>query len=528
MFEYPHNENAVSYSLYLAIDSASDKTNFKSCLYHVYTDKTPATRVSRLPLGKDYKWYIEMQLKTGEKINSSIHYFSILSTRYNDTLYYKRKINYNKRDKIQDGIIWCDFTHCAFDREGNLVWFMPTTNIEYVETNRIRDLRFQPDGTITFIKNPFAIHTTMDVKEIWKAPNSGPNVEKFKDGYHHGFEKLKNGNYMVLAYDYVELEKANKNDTVSNKVELVNLIEFNPKGEITWIWQMRDHFPLDILAIPKMASGREIINAHCNAFSIDKENKFIYIGYRDISRIIKIDRKTKRIVASYGKKLNAADTLVNETDIFCMQHNTTVLANNDIMVVNNNESRKGKISSLEIFEQPKTLKDKITSKWSFKFNFDLLNEGKSLKLGNVKMMSNGNLLINEGSSNRIVEITKDKEILWDMMIYRKDSLKGKWIDFGQYKIDFSTSLYPYYFTIGTSKKADNKMVVSVFNEGDFKDSYSYELYNDTKNRKEVFKQTAVIKSQDKSFITLNLNPTDRYTLKVISVTSGIEKSQALN
>jgi hypothetical protein len=41
---------------------------------------------------------------------------------------------------------------------------------------------------------------------------------------------------MVLAYDYAELEKTDQNDTLTNRVELVNLIEFNVKGEIVWIW----------------------------------------------------------------------------------------------------------------------------------------------------------------------------------------------------------------------------------------------------------------------------------------------------
>ena len=518
MFEYHYHENAIFYTLYLAFDSTQAQSDFKNYLINTYNDKTPATRIDELQFGKKYKWYVETNLKSGEKIKSDIHFFSTLQTKYNDTLLYKRKINYNKKEKIKDGLIWCDFSHCAFDRNGKLVWFM-FDNIDFTESNRVRDIKFQKDGTITFIKNPFALHTGIDIKEIWKAPMKGENIEKFKDGYHHNFERQLNGNYMALAYDYVDLEKADKNDTLTNRVELVNLIEFDQKGEIVWIWEMRNNFPLDILAIPKDKLGRGIINAHCNAFSVDKDNKYVYIGYRDISRVIKIEKATKKIVASYGKKLNDADTLVNETDIFRFPHNATILGNNDIMILNNNDSRNGKISSVEIFKQPKTLNEKIESLWSFKFDFDSLNSGKSFKLGNVKIMDDGHYLINQGSNNRIVEINKNKEILWDMMIYRKDSALNKWVDFGPYKIDFSSSLYPFYFSLGNGKISENKSFFVIFNEGDYEDSYEFEIINfDDKLLDKGVIKSVKIGEERKCFF--NSQPNSNIRIKITSKNSG--------
>jgi len=525
-FEYPYNENAKFYKLFLAVDSSNNKTNFKTCLYNTFIDKTPATRINELEFGKKYKWYIETNLKSGEKINSDIHYFSILKTHYTDTAQFKRKINYNKKSKINEGVIWCDFSHCAFDRKGNVVWFIPTEIMDYNEKRRIRDFKFQNDGTITFIKNPEALHTTVDIKTIWKAPLGGENNYAYRDGYHHNFEKLPNGNYMALAYDYVELEKADKIDTLTNRVELVNLIEFDKNGKIVWIWEMRNHFPLDILEKPKGADGRAIINAHCNAFSIDKESKYIYIGYRDISRVIKIEKLTKKIVASYGKKLNKADSLVNETDIFNFPHNARILNDNQIMILNNNDSRNGKISSVEIFKQPKKITDKINSSWSFKFDFDSLNSGKSLKLGNIKILDNGHFLINQGSNNRIVEITKNKEILWDMMIYRKDSTLNKWVDFGSYKIDYSTSLYPFYFSVAGGKSSNEKSYFIIFNEGDYIDSYEFEIVSLVVNKIITNGITQEIKIGEKIKYYFLTQTSTSYKLKVTSKTSG--KSKFIN
>lgn len=519
-FEYPYIEDAVNYKLYLAEDTTENKSDFKN-LINVYTDATPALRVNNLSFGKNYKWYIETTTKLEGTQKSEIHYFSILNSIYNDTSLYKRRINYTSKNTT-NGIIWCDFSHCAFDRKGNIVWFMPTENSEYKETSRVRDIRFQKDGTLTFIKNPDALHTSLDIQTIWKAPLTGENSEKYKTGYHHSFEKLNNGNYMVLAYDFVELEKIDKTDTLVNKVELVNLIEFNHKHEIVWIWEMREQFPLDILAIPK-ENGRGIINAHCNAFSIDKENKYIYIGFRDISRIIKIEKSTKKIVASFGKKLNESDSLVTQTDLFSFPHDAKILSNNQIMVLNNNDFFAEKISSIEVFEQTKNKQANIKPVWDFKFNFDTLNSGKSLKLGNVKLLDNGNYLINEGSSNRIVEITKNKKILWDMMLYRYDLEKKKWTNAGPYRIDYSSSLYPYYYTLSTAKNSQKKTTFTIFNEGDYEDSYICELFDESGKIKLATIKTPTIKSQNKQNIHFNFETSNKNLIKIKSIESGISK-----
>jgi hypothetical protein len=290
------------------------------------------------------------------------------------------------------------------------------------------------------------------------------------------------------------------------------------------MWEMRNHFPLDVLETPKDADGRAIINAHCNAFSVDKDNKYVYIGYRDISRVIKIEKSTKKIVASYGKKLNKADSLVNETNIFNFPHNASILNDNQIMILNNNDSRNGKISSVEIFKQPKKITDKIKSSWSFKFDFDSLNSGKSFKLGNIKILDNGHFLINQGSNNRIVEITKNKEILWDMMIYRKDSTLNKWVDFGSYKIDYSSSLYPFHFSVVTGKSTNEKSYFIIFNEGDYNDYYEFEIISSLDNKiitEGITKETKIGGKVKYCFLT---QANASYKIKVTSKTSGKIKS----
>ena len=524
-FEYPYNENAVFYNIYLAIDSSQAKSDFKNYLINTYKDKTPAARIDELQFGKKYKWYVETNLKSGEKINSDIHYFSILNTVYNDTTKYSVKQYYNKKDKIEDGLIWCDHLHCALNRKGKVVWFIPPLNSDFKEDRQIRDFRFQKNGTVTFISEPEAYHTDRDLNIIWKGPNDGKISKAKNEFYHHCFELLLNGNYMALGNEYLELERTDSKDTVSRKVELATLIEYNRFGEIVWSWKMIDHFPLDLLASNE---GNAVMNPHCNSFSIDKENKFIYLGFRDISRVIKIDKVSGKIVSSYGKKLNKTDTVLNETSIFSHPHDATILSNNRLMVLNNNEVSKGKISSLEIMNLPNNTTNKIKSVFSFKFNFDTLTNGKSMKLGGAKILTNGNFLINEGVINRIIEVTKSKELLWDLMIYKKNSAAQEWSNFPQYNIDYSTSLYPYYFSINTPKILNKKLTITIFNEGDFSDTYQIDLIDENNNRIISNKQTSVVNKNNFQVHVFKIEISSQFKLKIKSMSSGIVREVHVN
>jgi hypothetical protein len=521
LFEYPWHEKAIVYKVFVAFDTVPDKKDFSSSFYKAYTDKSPGHRIEGLPFGKKYKWYVETTFSNGEKQNSEIHHFSVLNTIYADTSKFRTTQNYNKKEKITDGLIWCDQLHCALDRKGKLVWFIPALNKDFKEERQIRDFRIQNDGTLTFISEPEAYHTDRDLNIIWKGPNTGKVNGDSTEFYHHAFELQKNGNYMVMGNQFVELERMDSKDTVSRKVEMATLIEYNPKGDIVWSWKMTDHFPLDLLASGK---GNNVMNPHGNSFFIDKEGKYIYAGFRDISRIIKIEKATGKIVASYGEKLNKTDTTVITTDLFRLQHDATLPDGNTMMVLNNNDVAKRKTSSVEIFTLPDAKNKTIKPIWSFKFDFDTLTTGRSLKMGGIEQMENGNLLVNEGAANRIFEVTKNKEVLWDLMIFKKDN--GSWSHLPQYNIDFTRSLYAYYFIPAVYGNPGQKGGVVIFNKGDYADSYLVEV-RDEEDKVVFTGKTAIVKPEAKTSVNLKI-PSGKYTIKIRSVKSGLLKAIVIN
>lgn len=512
MFEFPHVENAVSYTLLISYDSLQNDLNSNYLIKQ--KEKMPILRVSGLPLGKKYVWQIVTELKSGKTVVSEKHFFSILSTEFANKNKYQITQTYNKKNKIQNGLIWVDHFHCALDRDGNIVWFIPNSSPDFETKRQIRDFKFYNNGSLTFISAPEAYHVDLNMNVIWKASNTNKIADTKIGDYHHDLEILKNGNYLVMANEVVNFENDLPNDTiVSAPVDFTNLVEFNKNGEIAWTWIMKEHFPYEFLINSKIEKESGVVNPHANSFCIDEKNNFIYISFRDISRIIKIDKATKKIVTSYGLKLNNEDDVI-ETDLFRLQHDIQLTSNNDFLLFNNNDIKKKKVSSVEIINQVNEQNKEVQSKWNFKLNFDTINNGMALKMGGVKMLPNTNLLICEGTLNRVVEISKNKEVLWDLVIEKKDSLGRKNSSFPIYRADFSTSLYPYYFSI---VKDENKLII--FNKGDNSDSYKIKMTNKVTGVVSE-KKTEVIKVNKVKKMVLALDEKNNYSVEVISESTG--------
>ena len=436
-FESLSLKNAIFYTYHIAYDSTESIEDFSTYSIKTQVSKTPFINIESLKFGKKYKWYVETKLKNNEIIKSDIHFFSLFECPYSDTTKYKFKQHYNSKKNVEDGIIWLDQAHCAVNRKLEVVWFLAPIIDDFKENKQIRDFRVYQDGTISFISDGEAYHINKDLDIIWKAPNTGKISGEKKENYHHSFEKMSNGNYIVLGNQYIELEKTDTKDTSDRRVEFTTIIEYNQNKEVVWSWKLLEKFALDLLANPET---NFIYNTHCNSLSVSKDGKKILLGFRDISRIIEIDKKSGAIVRSFGKKLNKTDTLVYETDLFMFPHDAKYIDNETISVLNNNDVKNKKISSLIYLKLPDVKAKNLTLIWRFQFDFDRFTNGKSSKMGNHVVLPNNNLLINEGSINRIVEIDPiKKNPLWDLIITKNYGNSG-WSDFSVYRVFYTKKL----------------------------------------------------------------------------------------
>ncbi len=239
-----------------------------------------------------------------------------------------------------------------------------------------------------------------------------------------------------------------------------------------------------ILSKPDKGLRNGSPGGHMNAFDVDEKNGVVYAGFRNISRVIKIDKKSGQVICAWGANMNYRGAK-NGDGFFLKQHETALLHDGTLAVFNNGGLQPGTIgnavyasnSSVVIFTQPS---DSINSRliWKFDCRFDSSQNNLSLG-GSVDELKNGNLLVDMGTVNCVFEVTRDKRIVWNAVIEKYRLSDSTWQPYGLYRAHYTSSLYPCYFTVQTNIDALNVKVqefqLRIFNDGTESDSYQINI-----------------------------------------------------
>lgn len=487
-FQEEFSAGAQTYSLVLSKDSLFNHTvlikDSKSVL--------PAFWVSDLEWGQSYFWKVRVLDKSGKTINNpSVHKFSIrnITTRYFDGV--KLKITTNKQNKHQNSYLALDNTRCIFDRKGKAVWIMPHIEGFVDDQTEIRDIKLTADNTITFLAGNKPLEIDLEGNIMWKAP------VPFVLGtdsiiFHHDLKKDKLGNYYVLGNKYVyrkvlailpedvvKYEDMVKitDGVVYRKTEIGLLLKFDKSNKLIWYWDFATYLSDEDLNHKKSMSGFPNFNSHANAFSINEQGTIAYVGFRDLNRIVKLDIKTKTVITSFGERYPSGDAKYCP-DLFKAQHDANVTRHNSILILNNNGSRSGGVSSVIEFRDVKSASDTCLL-WKLELNFDTLTKGKSIKGGNVNELRNTNLFVCAGELNRVFEVTRSKEIVWDAFVYSRGKKDTLWQPFPQYRASVLEVLPRYHFltrvkTVGNLNDSI-QIVLTIYNTGNVDDKYNVEM-----------------------------------------------------
>ena len=267
-------------------------------------------------------------------------------------------------------------------------------------------------------------HILAIIKEDYNARIGGMLLEldwnskliwKMNIACHHDFDKLDNGNIMVLCREYVV------NDEIYPGILKSDCyLEVTPDKKIVWEWHADQHalelekfvdikFPL---TAPELARSTSNVYpplpmdwAHTNTVEVLRDNPLaekdprfkkgnIIFSMRNIDTIGIIDKETGKIIWAWGP------------GILDKQHIPTLLENGNILIYDNGSSRRNtKILELN------PLKEKIV--WEYKANppesFFSNTQGSSQRL------PNGNTFIANSNNGILFEVTPDGEIVWEYM-----------------------------------------------------------------------------------------------------------------
>lgn len=500
LFSFPWQEGAESFEV--EVEAQGNRTvTFK---YGFHANRQI---INGLTFGTAYRWRYSGFDASGNRMGWSEYFpFVIGNSPRVDTASYHYEGRRRKRGEGEPGVILFDYGRIATNRAGVPQFFLPEFPF-LRENSLVRDLKMTWRGTLTALLDSTACEMDLRGNIIWQAPDDGKISGEAREGYHHNLTLLENGNYLVLGTDH-----APRNDPEGNplEAEFGTIIEYDPSGNVVWSWNSKDYFSDKDLFCRKGRDGRYDVMTHLNAVTTDGE--LVYAGFRDISRVVTIDRKTKKVIASYGGYGYPAE-LHSATGFFRRQHDATRLSDGNFAVVNNDSVMDPDVvSSLVIFSPISREHPKSEKIFEFRFDFDTLTNGKSVKTGNLQEMRNGNILVNMGAIPRCVEVTRKGELIWDLRIERYDTNHRMWLPFPQYRVNFASSLYPYECTarVISDRKTDKGRIIRVqlWNVGSEADDYTLRLQSPKDKGGIVHKSRIVnLKPEESNELEFQVNDT---------------------
>lgn len=502
LFEFPWVDGANSYEI--SVLNQSGKGNLTA------VSEANKLVLNGLNFGDSYTWKVRGVTAIGEKLPWSHPIpFHIATSDYIDPNKFRYDGKKLDRSKSSRSLILLDYGRVAINKVGKPVWFLPKTDSLFNQL-LIRDLKMTQSGTFTAIFGESAIEFDRKGTILWTAPDDGRVNGEAREHYHHEFTKLPNGNYLVLGQDHVKRRVPHSNDSL--EIEFGTVIEYNPEGRIVWSWNSNDYFT-DADLFSRKNGDRYNTRSHMNAATM--YNNEVYVGFRDISRIVVIDKKTKKVIESYGAPGGFSEPHA-AVGFFRRQHDALRLSDGNMAVLNNDSIMDPSVvSSVVVFSRMQ--QGNSEKLLDFKLNFDELTNGKSAKTGNVNELPDGNLMVNCGDLNRFIELTRSGEVVWSMFAEQYDRQTGAWKAFPQYRIFPTPSLYPYVFTSklikNTFSKRKREIEVKIFNVGSEPDEYTISL---KKGNRTIEKYTCLINSESSENSMFQQKKKRSYTIEIYS------------
>jgi hypothetical protein len=444
-FSFPAHPMAETYFLEIAEGTYTEEKEFtKHVIIKGYSsdnriiDEVPA-------FGKEYTWRITyLGKKNKSKGKTDLFHFATLWSDYIDTTKYKLRIIDTARSHW-DMFILLDFTAVMYDTKGNPVWFLPDIPGIIDRTSNNRGLEPTQAGTFTLINSHGAFEFDYNGKLLWKAPNDGKVSGDWVEHYHHEFTRLSNGHYMIAGNenlykeipahldttDFVRDNSITKKDgKYIKKIESGTIIEYDSAGNVVWSYRTAKNLRDEDFFSKLLPRAKFYLQPHLNSFYFDETKKELYLSYRNLNRIQRINYFTQEVINDYGKIINPEKLRQNNVvprGLFCAQHSVRVTQDGLLYLFNNNTDRDVvNPSTIAVFKQPQTGASGLTKMWEFSCDIDSFASAGTGTGGSVQMLEGGSIMACMGISGRVFVVNPQKQIIWNAIPYSYDREKKQW------------------------------------------------------------------------------------------------------
>ncbi len=455
-FSFPQKEKTTKYKLEVASGNCNDETVFqKNIISTAVADKNRiVAEVSSF--GKQYTWRITYQERGSNTSKSGLHHFSTMTSPDVDPDSVRLRITANT-GKYKGDYVFVDGNKVLYDMNGAPVWFFPKIDGLEPGSLHLRDLKESPFGTITTIDDEriYEINYSGDV--LWKGPGNGKtrtDTSNFEYAYHHEFTRLANGHYMTMSFEQPAwaLPEPIDSNTVAHahgkivrdnnnvyyqKMLFGTLVEFDGDGKVAWKWSASDYLKNSDLS-KRMIRNKffDLNDTHANGFYFDEKTKDIYISFRNLNRIIKIQYPSGKVLETYGKRYTPGGNSQLINGLFCGQHSCRQSQDGYLYLFNNNICHMRALPTILMLKQPAPDSDELEKVWEFECPMEDLGPNETTAGyfnfgGSVFEMPDRSFFVCMGGSyGKVFIVNRDKQILWSAQPEKWDRAASKWIKDG--------------------------------------------------------------------------------------------------
>jgi len=292
--------------------------------------------------------------------------------------------------------------------EGKIVheWPAFTSHFGYLLPNGhlLQDTEFSPD------REWGVIEMDWDGAEVWSCPCQ----------VHHDFQRLENGNTMVLCEREIEDPRIAPGRLLSSY-----LMEVTPRREVVWEWRSEDHIEDFTRTLGVQFPRPNPDWTHTNTVQVlpetpaSRDRRFkagnVIISPRELDAAVIIEKETGKIVWGWGP------------GTLSRQHATIVLPNGHLICFDNGRERKASA----VWEL-----DLLSGRIVWSYQGDEKEPFYASALSNAQRLPNGNTFICSGSKpdwGRLFEVTPEGEIVWEFQNPYAEYAEGEKIVYRAYK-----------------------------------------------------------------------------------------------
>jgi hypothetical protein len=221
-----------------------------------------------------------------------------------------------------------------------------------------------------------------------------------QNGAHHDFEILPNGDIYVLTRTAHLIHRLNKEDPILE--DFLVVLDSNGKEKIRislikCFENYGEYYPSDIEWKGDVFHTNKVhvLDGSIAHRSPDFRSGNILTSIRNINAIAIVDMDKQAIVKAWN----------GENEGFKAQHDPTIVENGNLLFFNNLGGPEGKSRVMEV--------DPVTFEIKWLYDGTESDPLFSPTMSTVECLPNGNILITESDNGRALEITRDKEIVWE-------------------------------------------------------------------------------------------------------------------